>query len=156
MADYVPFILKEEQQCIQGEISGKPISVIFDSTSRLSEALAVIVHFVGEDWTLDQHLICVHMLAKSMMDEEIARELISVLSVSYGVRSECLLGAMRDRASVNNVAVTTLKVVYLSLLDIGCFSHTVNHVGENFKTPVLTEFTSGWINLFSHSPKTRL
>ena len=43
--------------------------------------------------------------------EEVARELISVLSVTYGVRSSNLLASMRDRASVNNVAMRTLKVV---------------------------------------------
>ena len=79
-----------------------------------------------------------------------------MLSVNYGIRSEYLLDAIRDRASVSNVAMQTVKVVYPSLLDIGCFSYTIDCVGEKFKTPILTELTSAWITLFSHSPKTRL
>ena len=63
---------------------------------------------------------------------------------------------MRDRSTVNNVAVRTLKIVYPQLIDIGCLSHTIDHVGEHFVTPHLTEFISGWINLFSHSPKTKM
>ena len=42
------------------------------------------------------------------------------------------------------------------MIDIGCFSHTIDHVGEHFKTPYLHEFGMYWVNLFSHSLKTRL
>ena len=153
MFDLVPFILKEEEARIKNEITGK---YLFDGTSRLGEALAVIVRFIGEDWTLEHRLIRMQMLSKSMTGQEVARELISVLSVTYGVRSELLLAAMRDRASVNNLAMETVSVVYPFVVDIGCFSHTLDHVGENFKTPILTDFMHSWISLFSHSPKTRL
>lgn len=155
MFDLIPFILKEEEARVRKEMTGKYLSVIFDGTSRLGEALVVIVRFVGEEWTLEQRLVRMQMLSKSMSAEEIARELISILSVTYGVRSELLLAAMRDRASVNNLAMQTVRVIYPSLVDIGCFSHTLNRVGENFKTPVLTDFMHSWIALFSHSPKTR-
>ena len=50
----------------------------------------------------------------------------------------------------------TVKVVYSSLLDIGCFSHTLDHVGERVKTPQLDLFFKAWISLFAHSPKARL
>ena len=46
--------------------------------------------------------------------------------------------------------------VYPNLLDIGCFSHTLDHVGEKLSTPVLDEFSKAWINLFSQSPKSKL
>ena len=52
------------------------------------------------------------MLAKSLCGEELARELISVLSVTYSVSTNQLLACMRDRSTVNNVAVRTLKIVY--------------------------------------------
>ena len=60
---------------------------------------------------------------------------------------------MHDRASANSVAMKTIKVMYPQVLDIGCFSHTIDHVGEKFATPVLDEFVSAWVLLFSHSPK---
>ena len=91
-----------------------------------------------------------------MTGEEVARELISVLSRMYGVKSEVLLAAMRDRASVNNLALQTVKVVYPNVVDIGCFSHTLDHVGKKFATPVLNDFLHLWISLFSHSPKARM
>ena len=63
---------------------------------------------------------------------------------------------MRDHASSNGVAMRTLKVVYPNLLDIGCYSHTIDHVGEHFVTPILEEFLKAWVGLFAHSPKARL
>ena len=62
---------------------------------------------------------------------------------------------MHDRASVNLVAMRTAKVIYQYILDIGCFSHTLDRVGENMKTPILDEFSKAWIGMFTRSPKTR-
>ena len=56
---------------------------------------------------------------------------------------------MRDCASVNNVAICTLKILYPHLLDIGCFSHTLDLVGDHFKLPQLTKFLNSWLSLFS-------
>lgn len=78
--------------------------LIFDGTSRLGEALAVILHFVDTDWSLQQCLVRVQMLSKSLAGQEITRELISVLSVTYGIQSNNL-AAIRDRASTNNVVM---------------------------------------------------
>ena len=93
---------------------------------------------------------------RSLPGEERSRELISALSTCYSIPSDHLLAAMRDRASVNNVAMCTLCVFYPLTIDIVCFSHTFNHVGENFVTPILAEFTSCWINACSHSYKTKM
>jgi hypothetical protein len=62
---------------------------------------------------------------------------------------------MRDGAATNNVAVRTLKVLYPHCVDIGCFSHTFDRVGEKIQMPVLEEFLSAWISLFSLALKTR-
>ena len=63
---------------------------------------------------------------------------------------------MRDCASVNNVAMRTLKIVYNNIIDVGCFSHTLDHIGENMQTDVLMEFTTDWTTLFAHSSAARL
>ena len=63
---------------------------------------------------------------------------------------------MHDRVSANNVAMSTVKVLYPEVFDVGCFSHTLDHVGEKFKTPTLDEFVTAWITLFFHCPKAKL
>lgn len=50
--------------------------------------------------------------------------------------------------------MTTVSIVYPKLIDICCYSHTLNHVGEKFNV-TLSVISSLWISLFSHSHKTR-
>ena len=64
-----------------------------------------------------------------------------------------VLAAIRDRASVNDVAMRTISN---QMLDVGCFPHTLDHVSERMRTPILDEFAKVWISLFAHIPKPRL
>ena len=43
MSDLIPFILTEEKCRLRGEINGRDVAVIFDGTSRLGEALVVVL-----------------------------------------------------------------------------------------------------------------
>ena len=101
MLDLVPFVLKEEKSRIKREISGKFLSFVFDGTSRLGEILAVVIRYI-DGWEIQQHLVRLQFLTKSISGEEVARELISILSVMLGVESHL---ATRDRASMNNAAM---------------------------------------------------
>ena len=49
-----------------------------------------------------------------------------------------------------------IKVVYPCVLDVGCSSHAIDHVGEKFHAAILSSFVSNWIKLFGHSPKAQL
>ena len=51
MSDLIPFILSEEMKCVRDEIGGKPVSIIFDGTSRLGEALVIVVRFLN-NWEI--------------------------------------------------------------------------------------------------------
>ena len=76
-------------------------SVIFDGSTRLGEALAIIVRFIDKDWNIQQRLLKLEILAKSMNAEELAQRLIQCLAVEYGMQTNHLLAAMRDGATVN-------------------------------------------------------
>lgn len=153
MHDIIPFIFRIEGRF---EVDGRLVAVIFDGTSCVGEALAVLLRFIDQEWCIQQHLVRVQMLSKSLSGEELARELITVLSMIYSVRSNTLLAAMKDGASVNNCAIRTLQVVNPLLIDVKSFSHMIDHVGGCFQTPTLSEFITLWVCLFSHSPKTVL
>ena len=115
--------------------------------------MAIIIRFVGTEWVIQQRLVRMQFLAKSLTGEEIAREVMFVLQAQYGIT---LVATIRDRASVNNLAMSILRVMYPQALDVGCFSHTIDNAGRKFATPVLDDFICSWISLFSHSPKARL
>ena len=142
MFDLIPFILNEHLAEIKSEIDGKFVGVIFDGTTHTCEALAVVIRFISDDFVIQQRLIGIQLLAKSLSGEEIAREVINLLLTKFGIGPNRLISAMRDRASANNVAIRTIKVVYSNVLDVGCFSHTLDLVGNYFKLPNLTEFFS--------------
>ena len=131
LSDLIPFVLRREKAQIMEELSGRFVSVIFDGTCRLGEALCLIVRYLSDDCRIEQRLVALKMLQKSLKGEEIVREIISTLAIDYHVGPTNVLAAMRDRAATNNVALRTLKVLYPNLVDIGCFSHTLDHVGEN-------------------------
>ena len=152
----IPFIHNQEFDNIHKEINGKDVSVIFDGTTRLGKALAIVVCYVDPEWKILQRLVHPQLLVKSVTGEELARELISVLSVKYGISSQLLSAAMKDRAAINETAVCTLKIVYPNLLSVGCFSHTIDHVESILILQTyVSDFITSWINLFSHSHKTR-
>ena len=104
MFDLIPFVHSQEQQKIHEELSEQYVSVIFDGTTRLGEAFAVMLRFIS-DKQLKQRLIKFQILTKSMTGEEIAREVISILQVTYGICANKLLACMHDRASVNGCAM---------------------------------------------------
>ena len=59
--------------------------------------------------------------SKVLNGEELAMELISVISVSYGIALQNLLAAMKDHASVSEAAIHTLKIVYPNLLSVAYY-----------------------------------
>ena len=54
------------------------------------------------------------------------------------------------------MAIKNMEPLFSALLDVTCFSHTLDRVGENFKIPRAIEFANHWMSLFSHSFKARL
>ena len=156
MADIVPFIFTQEQDILRKEISEMHLSVIFDGTTRFGEAMAIVVRYVDNDWCVQQRLIRLKLLQKSMKGEEIAQVVMDTLSREYGILHDRVLSCMRDRAAVNNVAVKFIQVLYTRMLDIGCFSHTLNLVGDKICIPTLSDFILSWLSLFSHSTKAKL
>lgn len=84
----------------------------------MGEALVIVVCFcVG--CSIKQKLVRPSMLAKSLSGEEIAREILTLLSTQLGIPSGNFLAIMRDRGSVNNVAVYSIAILYPSAIDIG-------------------------------------
>lgn len=71
--------------------------MIFDGTTRLGEALVVVLRFI-DNFVIKQRLVRFLTLMKSLAGEEKARELINVLSVEHGIASERVLASMRDHA----------------------------------------------------------
>ena len=111
LRELIPCIQQEEVKKVKSEIAGRYVSVIFDGTTHVAEAMVIVLRFIDDNWKLQQRVVRLMLLAKSLTGEEVARLLISTLSTDLGISSNLLLAGMRDRASVNNVAIRTLNIV---------------------------------------------
>ena len=48
--------LNEKMQKIEGEIDGRPVSIIFDGTTHVCEAMVIVLRFVNEKWKIQQRV----------------------------------------------------------------------------------------------------
>ena len=148
MSDLVPFILTQEKGKIKEEIAGKLVSIIFDGTGKIGEVFVIVARFLDSEWCIQQRMIRLHILIASISKEEIACQVINTLALEYSIQSEQIVAIMHGCASANIVAIRILKVMYPFMLGIGCFLHTLNHVGERFNAPHVLDFMKYWISLF--------
>ena len=52
MSDLIPLLVSQEPADIKGELSGRSISVVFDGTTRLGEAMAVVVRCIDTSFNI--------------------------------------------------------------------------------------------------------
>ena len=157
LRELIPSVLQKEKETLKSELSeAKAVSTIFDGSTHLGEDLAFIVQFVNSQWNVQQRLVRLQVLAKSLKAEELAQCLIQALAVEYAIQLGGLLAAMKDGASVNQAALQQVRFFFPQLLDDTCFSHTIDNVGKHFKFRVLDTFAQYWVSLFSHSAAARL
>ena len=96
-----------------------PVSVIFDGSTHQGEALAVLVRFVNEEFEIVQRLVRLHVLAKSLSANELARDIITILCTGLRIPASTVICAIRDGASVNGAAMRTMKeVMFPSMMNI--------------------------------------
>ena len=98
-----------------------------------------------------------HVLAKSLNAQQLAREIITTLSTDLQYPSDQVLAVVRDGASVNGAAVKILRdALYPHLTNIICIPHSLDLRGRHFDTDLLDAFRQSWVALFAHSPASRL
>ena len=92
MSDLVHLIVSQEKGDIKIEVSGRPLSVVFDGTTWLGEAVTVVVRYINDSFSIQQCLIRLQLLTKSMTGEKI-------LSMQYSIGSNLIIAMMHDTAA---------------------------------------------------------
>ena len=72
LCELIPFVRKQEQDSLVEEIKGRLVSVVFDGTTHICEALVILLRYVDEQWNIKQRAIQLMLLAKSLSGEEVA------------------------------------------------------------------------------------
>lgn len=140
----------------QQATSDRDFSVIFDGATRLGEAIAIVVRYVDENWVIQQRLVRIDVVAKSVTAVQLSRVLMECLFTRLQLRGQQILAIVRDGVSVNGAAINNMRPFLPNALDVVCFSHTLDNVGDHFDTPVLEQFGQHWIRLFATSCKAKL
>ena len=132
---------------------GRKLSVIFDGTTRMGETLAILVCFVDNNFALNSAWYICNYWANHLLEKN-WQEILTVLQAHYKVLPGSLLGAMHDRASVNNVAMNTVGIVFPNTW-YWVYVTYCRSCWCKFLTPVLDDFVTAWVKC-SHSPKSPL
>lgn len=141
MDNIVSLIFQQEQDLVKQQIWGKCISVVFDDTSKVYEAMTIVVHYAHSeadsltphgkehDWRRDSS--CLHWYPFSMLFPLIT--------------------------SWHACKVGPLVTIFRYILDthVGCVLHTLGHVGDKICAPNHFNFMVCWLSLFSYSSKPR-
>ena len=81
LRQHIPLILKQETERLKEEIATRDLGLIFDGSTRLGEAIVIIVRFVSDSWFIVQRLIRLDICAKSVNTLDLAHVLNDCLSV---------------------------------------------------------------------------
>ena len=152
LSEMIPAVLAKEKETLKSELSGAK----FDGSTRLGEALAIIVRYIDGNWNLEQRLVSFQTLAKSLKNDELAKCLLECLAVNYSIKPTGLLAAMKDGAAVNKAAIRQIQFYFPQAFSVTCFSHTIDNVEKHFEFRVLDKFIMYWTAMFSNSPAVRL
>ena len=73
LSQLAEFILQDEKKNIKAEIAhAEHCTVIFNGNSKLGEALVIILRYVDSEWNIQQRVIRLKVLAKSLNGQELA------------------------------------------------------------------------------------
>ena len=156
MKTFIPKVEAFEFQRLQAELKGQQVTVIFDGTTRLGEAITVLLRWCPSDFSgVEMRLVTFATTHKHMDGAQLCSFINNVLTKVCQVDSVDVVGGARDSCSTNGTAMRNLKVVMLELQDFLCVSHTLSKVGEHIELPVLYEFMTHWLGLVQHHPSAK-
>ena len=75
LSSMIDVINKEEKDKVKREMAGRNVSIIFDGTTHVAEALNIILGFVSDNGKIEQRLVKLSLVAKSMTGEELAQHI---------------------------------------------------------------------------------
>ena len=156
MRQYIPKLEEIEVQHLRQEVQGRKLGIVFDGSSRLGECMVVLVRWIQDDFSaINQRLICVKTLEKSMSGNEVGTFLMGLLLSSYAILPADIVASIRDSCATNGKAERNLSHVLPNMESMKCISHTLSHVGEHVKLPTVSKFMVHWISLMSHHPSAK-
>lgn len=105
----------------------------FDGTTDVAELLSIVIRFVKESKIIIR-CICLRFYARSFDAQALANAIYKTVFDDLGLPAALWRSSTRDGASVNGAAMTNLRFLNTSCLDLVCLSHGSNVIGKIFAT----------------------
>lgn len=144
---FIPKIELEQIELMKSELAGQYITISFDGTARLGEAINVTARWCTSHFTLVTRLLDFTTLQKHCDAVGLCSHITDLIGCGRGIPSLNVVGFSRDSVSMNGAACRRLRINYSAAVDLLCICHTLCHVGEHFKLPTLDEFMTPWLEL---------
>ena len=152
MMRMVPKVEAKEFALVLDEVKDMRVTAIFDGTTRVGEALNVILRWCTADFYVVQRLVAFVTLQKHMNASQMANLLMSLFLTKLQIKIENLVATERDSASVNGAAVRQLGTTFTNSANILCICHTLSIMGGKIDFPELEQFVSVWVQMvYSHA-----
>jgi len=153
---YIPKIEADEFDRVISQLVDMLVCAIFDATSRVGEALNIILRFCTFDFRIVQLLVAFVTLQKHMNNIQLSSLMTQLFLTKLQLAIKSVVCFDRDSASVNGAAVRRLRTTFTGASDILCICHTLCHLGEHFDLSYLEEFVSIWVHMIYSNPGVKL
>ncbi len=147
LQQYIPKVMDAELSRIKTDLLNEFISIAFDGTCRLGDAVSVTARYCTKDFEICYRLVQFITAEKHLDGASTARLLIQLLLTKLQINIWNLVAVMRDSVAANGVALRGILCTFSSATDILCLPHTLNHVGEHFELGTLESFLTPFILL---------
>jgi hypothetical protein len=141
---YVPMIEEEETELLRAEVVGQHVSIMFDGTSRLGEAINIIFRWCGADFRLVQRLTKFVTLARHVDHNELARMMSEHILLDMHVTVRHVIALARDSVALNGATLSLMQGVFNHSQDMLDVPHTISNAGIRITLPTLDRFMRDW------------
>ena len=153
---FIPKIETREVELLVKEAAGQRVTIIFDGTTRLGEALVILIRWIPADFSrVEQRLIAFRTTFKHTSGAELAQLIMQVLLTTLKIQPSDVVGGARDSCSTNGVAMRAIKHLLTIMQDFMCISHTLSHTGEHVELSTLEAFMTPWLSLVQNHPSAK-
>jgi len=157
MNDLIPIINSAHRKELKEWLKDNQLCLALDTASREGECFALTARIINsKTFQPETRLIAVRLYESSFNGAQLACVLNGLLGAELGIAPGNIIATVRDRAAYGKISMRTLTPLWQNALDMECFAHTFNHVGENMHHTTLTNFTRSLSHLWSKSHRARV
>ena len=144
---FIPKIEASELELVDSELREQYLSIAFDGTTRLGEAINTTCRWCTVDFKIQKRLIDFTTLKKHVDAPGLAVHVTNVVMQKRRVPSHFLVNIARDSASVNGAAYRRMALTFTNAAGTLCLCHVLCGGGERFELLTLNEFKTPWLQL---------